>query len=1830
MMTVIMRKVCPFLCWSMLILGFILAVLQVGAAPMPPRPGMSAEMPVSPSTGAFFHDIPLTVPAYRGLEPDLSLVYTSGAGNGFVGMGWNLSGQSFIERASPGQGAPNYRDGDIFLLDGEQLEVPCATFGGTHCTRHQDYRRIQRNTTSDEWYVWGKDGTKSAYRPVYRTDLGTFRWGLSTVQDTRGNTVNYHYWCDPAQNCYLDMIAYNNTTITLFRESRPDDISFTNGLSIGYTRSRLKTIAIKVGDNLARAYKLTYAVSRSTQRSLLSSVTEYGSDATLDASGTVTGGTALPAITISYQAGGWSFPDQSFNSSVGGWSANTRDSFADVNGDSKSDLVRIWQNGTSAFAQVNPSNGAGFPSQSFNSSIGGWNASTKDYFADVNGDGKSDLVRIWQNGTSAFAQVNPSNGKGFPSQSFNSSVGGWNASTKDYFADVNGDGRSDLVRIWQNGGNAFAQVNLSNGTGFPSQSFNSSVGGWNPAVEDHFSDVNGDGKSDLVRIYENTGSGNAFAQINLSNGKGFPEQIWNSSVGGWNPATIKNYFVDVNGDSRSDLVRIWQNGASAFAQVNLFNGFGFAEQSWNSSIGGWNTNIKDAFVDVNGDGKGDLVRIWPNGNSAFAQVNRSAGLPPDLLSAIKNAGGGMTTVEYSPSSAWANTYLPVGMIFQTVSSVTISDGRGVSGITTHSYSGALWSPDEREFLGFRYHKAVIDSQGSYQETYSRQTINSAGYPDAVSLRNSAGKIYYSTAYAYSENATAPFTSLLIRQQRDDCNLSERCRTIRTNFAYDEYANNTQIVEYGDEALAGDERMTARTYAPNTNAYIVGLPEVESVYSGTTALSNNLVKQTLYYYDDSTSAAAAPSVGNLTRTDAWNNQTGGYVTIRQQYDAYGNVTQVTDPRGATATTTYDPIYHLFPAQICDALNHCTTQAWDALHGALKLSADSNGATTSYAYDALGRKIGATDAAGNTTTWQYLSIGDPNQQHVRMARPDGSDDGLWSDTYTDGLGRTYRVVKEGPSSGLSYEQDTAYSDATERIRQRSLWRRSGDAPLWESYAYDGAGRLLLTTHPDGNSSTIQYAVDAAGKPYEIMRDELGHERASWTDAYGNASQVRERNGTEQYFTRYVYTPLNKLEQVVDQAGNTTTFAWDSLGRKVAMRDPDLGAWSYTYDAGGLLLTQTDAKNQTASFTYDALGRIKTRLSAGQTTSWFYDEEGYGASIGRLTHVTYPSGSERHNWNSLGLETSTTRCVDTACQTTSQTYDALQRPSTQMYPDGDVVSYAYDAAGNLHSVSGYVDAMTWSPSGQLTSLTYANGTTTSYMYDSKRLWLLTAAVNQGATTLYTAAYTYDAAGLVKTATDGAPTASTLSYAYDDLNRLTGVSGAQNQTFSYDALGNMTSNSLVGNYAYGDSAHKHAVTTAGSNTYAYDANGNMISGAGRTFGWDAQNRLISTTQGAATTSYAYDAGEQRIKKTQGANTTRYFSRLVEQVNGQLTQYYYAGSILVAKKDAGGTKTWYHADRLGSIRLMTDANGSEVKEYAYQAFGQTQSSSGAVSNERGYTGHITDGETGLIYMVARYYDAQLGRFLSADTSVSDWENPQDLNPYSYVVNNPISNTDPTGHAPRLAPPWMFEDEHWQVERQRRRSGNNINPIRRPQYKITPICCRADVATSIKAAIPRSPKNIIRQIPRRDPLPSIFQPPRCALATACSPIDRPIVRQWEEAIEWLIDTIDENGRRLDTNKAPDKGGISVHWWGVRLYLNSKSADQFGNDLKWFGYPLGLAGARADWVGAIPGGLLVWNGDRIKTTNEPKQGVVLSVPWTSLAPFTQLPFPFNPVFGDRSQ
>lgn len=1636
-------------------------------------PGSAGDGVVNPAFGSYGDSIEIEVPDYYDLEPKLKLVYSSGNGNDIAGMGWGISIDSFIERISPGGGAPVYNSTDKFHMDGAEL-LPSTSLGGSHVTKQQSYLRIQQDVVGNTWSVWDKEGNKSTYAPLYLVQLAvgqspvTFRWALSTVEDTNGNTVIYNYWSDGSQNSYLDNVTYNGHTIKFWRETRPDPISFANGASVGHTNFRLKTIEVKAGANRIRAYKLAYKVSTNTQRSLLQSVQEFGSDVTIDGTGTVISGTSLPAQSMTYTAGGvgyprtirrnrdiggwnltvqehnadvngdgkedhiriWNdagqaraqvnlsdgkeFPITNTNAVIGGWNTKNKDNFIDVNGDGKADLVQIWDSAGRAKAKVMLSNGTGFPAETSNIEIGAWNDIFLDYFADVNGDGRTDLIRVWKSGEQAMAQVNLSNGTGYPVKNFNAAIGSWNADYKNYFVDVNGDGKADLIRIWNTGNGAKAQVNLSNGTGFPVQHSNFAIGGWNPTTKDFFVDANGDGKADLVRIWNNDGKGKA--QLSLSTGIGFPAVSSRSDIGGWS-TTTSDYLADLNGDGSPDIIRVWDSNGSAFAETYLFDGVGYGPRATNQLVGTFNINWRDSFADVDGDGRADFVRIWNNDSRAWAQVDLAADVggttPPDLMTSITNGVGGSTTIKYAPSSDWPSKFAPRGGNFPTVETIAVNDGRGKSGTTTYSYADAQHSLVDKAFLGFRLQEAVVDDLGTYVETFNRQTPQSVGEAEAIYTRNNSGQIYGYTTYTYSESGngiTTPYTSQVSASSEFEVNLGTGGRETRTSYTYDPYGNQTQIIYEGDVAVAGDEFVKTIAYVYNPSIYLMDVEQSEQKYAGTSVVPANKVDESIYYYDGATSTFALPTKGNLTRTDSWNNQTGGYVSATGIFDSYGNQTSSTDTRGVTSTTLYDPVYHQYPIQSTNALGHVTTCVWDYVKGVALSTIDENGAITLYGYDALSRPTSLTDAAGNITTTEYLNVGDPNNHRVRKTTPDDSADGLWTETYSDGLGRVYKSVREGASAGVTYIKEAVFNDADQHPQQVSLWYQSGSTPKWETYQYDGVGRMLRTTHADGSFATLAYGLDTAGKPFTTMTDELGHQRSIWIDTAEQVIRVMEKNGTLFYNTYRSYDVEGRLIKIQDTANNITTYTYNSLGQNIATSDMNLGLVTNTFDAGGAVLTETDAKGQTTSFTYDALGRLKTKTAGGETTTWYYDEAGYGTSLGELTRVVYPAGSEAFSYNRLGQVTTATKTIGAISKTIANTYDSVGRIKTLTYPDGEVVSYGYGADGALYSVGGYVDAMVYGPNGELIQLTYANGTTSSFDYDPNRLWLNTANVKNGATVLYAGAYTYNANQLVTSMTHGTPTPQTTVYAYDELGRLLSVDGAQTQSFTYDAVGNMMSNSLKGAYDYSDSNHRHAVTRAGSSSYTYDANGNMQTGNGKQFSWDADDRLSSVTQGTAVTAFAYGAGHDRVMKTKGPNTTLYFSGLIEQLNGSPTQYIYAASILVAKKDSAGTKTWYHADRLGSIRLMTNDVGAEVKDYDYRPFGEVLTTSGTVANERGFTGQIADAETGLMYYNARYYDATLGRFISADTMVQDEDDPQDLNAYSYCSNNPVNYNDPTGH----------------------------------------------------------------------------------------------------------------------------------------------------------------------------------------------------------------------------
>lgn len=202
----------------------------------------------------------------------------------------------------------------------------------------------------------------------------------------------------------------------------------------------------------------------------------------------------------------------------------------------------------------------------------------------------------------------------------------------------------------------------------------------------------------------------------------------------------------------------------------------------------------------------------------------------------------------------------------------------------------------------------------------------------------------------------------------------------------------------------------------------------------------------------------------------------------------------------------------------------------------------------------------------------------------------------------------------------------------------------------------------------------------------------------------------------------------------------------------------------------------------------------------------------------------------------------------------------------------------------------------------------------------------------------------------------------------------------------------------------------------YTYDANGNMIQGGDYTYDYNDDNRLTRISRvsdGSTVAEYFYDASGQRVKKVEGGVTTYYIASHYEtRTDGATTantSYYFANNERIARIDNDGQTFYYHGDHLRSTSVVTDESGVLDEKVSYMPYGAVKEHTGSGSTYL-FTDQEFDPESGLYYYDARYYNAELTRFTQADTVIQNVYNPQNLNEYAYVMNNPVKYTDPSGN----------------------------------------------------------------------------------------------------------------------------------------------------------------------------------------------------------------------------
>ncbi|HEX2715232.1 MAG TPA: RHS repeat-associated core domain-containing protein, partial [Candidatus Acidoferrales bacterium] len=209
----------------------------------------------------------------------------------------------------------------------------------------------------------------------------------------------------------------------------------------------------------------------------------------------------------------------------------------------------------------------------------------------------------------------------------------------------------------------------------------------------------------------------------------------------------------------------------------------------------------------------------------------------------------------------------------------------------------------------------------------------------------------------------------------------------------------------------------------------------------------------------------------------------------------------------------------------------------------------------------------------------------------------------------------------------------------------------------------------------------------------------------------------------------------------------------------------------------------------------------------------------------------------------------------------------------------------------------------------------------------------------------------------------------------------------------------------------------------YSYDLNGNMANDGLNALTYDGENRMVSAAGGA----YTYDGNSLRVKKVSGGTTTLYlFSGtkvIAEYVNGAAPtsptrEYIYSGSAMLAKIEGGATQ-YYQADHL-SPRVTTDSSGGVLGQQGHYPYGESWYAQSTTTKWL-FASYERDSESGNDYAVQRYYANRLGRFMIPDPLMGAASEPQSLNRYSYVADDPINRVDPRGASP-LFPVWPFGD----------------------------------------------------------------------------------------------------------------------------------------------------------------------------------------------------------------
>jgi RHS repeat-associated protein len=787
-----------------------------------------------------------------------------------------------------------------------------------------------------------------------------------------------------------------------------------------------------------------------------------------------------------------------------------------------------------------------------------------------------------------------------------------------------------------------------------------------------------------------------------------------------------------------------------------------------------------------------------------------------------------------------------------------------------------------------------------------------------------------------------------------------------------------------------------------------------------------------------------------------------VEASTKYDECGNIVETIDPRAHSTYTAYwlssqDNAY-AFPLRSTNALGHQANATYSYKSGVVLTQTNPNALVMSMAYDDKDRMTEATKSDGWHKTIEYVESpsGSPPYAIVRQY--------ITGQTYQEGradLDNMGRLVKETATdpAGGDILQDRTY-DTAGQLSTVTTPYRSGSTPSYSTYNTGGVASKSVTL-AGGMTITQSFELNAVTATAE------GRSEKQIYQEDGKVSTVLEQDvatGALTVATDYAYDALGRLIQIT-QGSQIRTFSYDDMGRLLAETHPENGTTIYAYDANSNLISRTDARNITTTYVYDALNRIsqKSYSDGTPTVDYFYDTQPGGSPItianpvGHLAKVATTSlgvtASNYYSYCSCSAVLQEATVIGTSTYITSYTYNFANQLTSMTYPNGKIVSYTRDQIGRETKVSStyngesydYIqNAVYGGPTGEVTQISYPRDQytprSTDYTYspdtlqmasmqnpagtwnlnyhDNEDYWTQRRSQIQGIGNLH---FEYDRLGRVTSYWTSEqrndPPSNKVDISYDRYGNVTSVYD-HNYPSSWNFTVDTATNRLTGRAIYGSSI-----------SYTYDAAGNNTSVGP----YDAENRLKSR----GTTNYLYDGNGRRFQVL-GTSTVNYVYSFQGQllVENDLTasttsnMIYFQGQ-MVAIQDADPSFRLLYKDYLGSTRQVYTVTfqGGGFYTYAmnetinYEPFGGESYRALVQNPSTRYALQGKEAMGGYSYFGARYYSTQTIfngsslRWTSPDPVMSHLYDPQSLNRYAYVRNDPVNLVDPDGRQPRSLGP---------------------------------------------------------------------------------------------------------------------------------------------------------------------------------------------------------------------